>query len=448
MHVARLRISGVRGFYGARSVDLDLTRPDGSLAGWTVLAGRNGSGKSTFLQALAIALAGPRSTSFIPSLADWISIGATTADIRATLSASALDLRQQTLFDFADTAPEVWIEFTRRPELPGLEQDRSEPDFTGMGLDAFTQGQAVSSVRSSSRGWFYAGYGPFRHLGSGGSSRTKARYSKLAQQVASLFDETLPLTDAVDWLIDQHLYQLENRSGAADLLHTVMTLLGDGLLPDGFEVSRVDSDGLWVSREGSAFPLREMSDGYRAVTALVVDIVRQMTASYPDLKLEYRDRVPALPYPGVILIDEVDDHLHVKWQKTVGTWLKAHFPQIQFIVTTHSPYVCQSADPGGLILLPGPGENRPPHIIEQDLYERVVYGSGDDAILTELFGVGTPYSAEAERMRRRLGDLEVKVLEGTASVAEKEEFRMLSERLTSSMTARVDEVAARFGRER
>jgi energy-coupling factor transporter ATP-binding protein EcfA2 len=445
MHVARLRISGVRGFYDARSVDLDLTRPDGSLAGWTVLAGRNGSGKSTFLQALAIALAGPRSTSFIPSLADWISIGATRAEIRATLRASDLDLRQPTLFD---TTPEVWIEFIRRPQLPGLEQDPAEPDFSGMGLDAFTQGQAVSSVRSTSWGWFYAGYGPFRHLGSGGSSRAKTRYSKLAQQVASLFDETLPLTDAVDWLIDQHLYQLENRSGAANLLHIAMTLLGDGLLPDGFQVSRVDSDGLWVSREGSTFPLREMSDGYRAVTALVVDIVRQMAASYPDLKLEYRDRVPALPYPGVILIDEVDDHLHVRWQKIVGTWLKAHFPQIQFIVTTHSPYVCQSADPGGLILLPGPGENRPPRIIEQDLYERVVYGSGDDAILTELFGVDTPYSAEAERMRRRLGDLEVKVLEGTASVAEKGEFRTLSERLTSSMTARVDEVAARFGRGR
>jgi energy-coupling factor transporter ATP-binding protein EcfA2 len=447
MHVARLRVSGVRGFYGARSVDLDLTRPDGSLAGWTVLAGRNGSGKSTFLQALAIALAGPRSTSFIPSLADWISVGATTGEIRATLRPSELDPRQQTLFDSSDTTPEVWIEFTRRPQLPGLEQEPVEPDFTGMGLDAFTQGQAVSSIQSASWGWFYAGYGPYRHLGSGGSSRAKTRHSKLAQQVASLFDETLPLTDAVDWLIDQHLYQLEKRSGAANLLHVAMTLLGDGLLPDGFKVSRVDSDGLWVSREESTFPLREMSDGYRAVTALVVDIVRQMAASYPNLELEYHDRVPALPYPGVILIDEVDDHLHVRWQKTVGTWLKAHFPQIQFIVTTHSPYVCQSADPGGLIVLPGPGENRPPRIIEQDLYERVVYGSGDDAVLTELFGVDTPYSAEAERMRRRLGDLEVKVLEGTASATETEEFRMLSEQLTSSMTARVDEVAARFGRE-
>ena len=124
-----------------------------------------------------------------------------------------------------------------------------------------------------------------------------------------------------------------------------------------------------------------------------------MSDSYPELNLEYRNNVPTLPYSGVILIDEVDAHLHVSWQKIIGTWLKEHFPEIQFIVTTHSPYICQSADPGGLILLPGPNEPYPPHAISEDLYERIVYGSGDDAILTELFGVETPYSAEAEKMR-------------------------------------------------
>jgi len=85
MHVSRLRISGVRGFYGDRSVDLDLTRPDGSLAGWTVLAGRNASGKSTLLQALALTLAGPRSVAFVPSLMDWMSTGAARAEIRANI---------------------------------------------------------------------------------------------------------------------------------------------------------------------------------------------------------------------------------------------------------------------------------------------------------------------------------------------------------------------------
>ncbi|WP_230992856.1 hypothetical protein [Streptomyces endocoffeicus] len=45
MYVTRLRLDGIRGFHGPRTVDLDFTRPDGGYAGWTVLAGRNGSGK-------------------------------------------------------------------------------------------------------------------------------------------------------------------------------------------------------------------------------------------------------------------------------------------------------------------------------------------------------------------------------------------------------------------
>ena len=91
MHVAKLEISGVRGFYGDRSVALDFARPDGTFAGWTVLAGRNGAGKSTLLQALALVLSGPRATAFIPSLADWMSTGVTTADMAATLHRSRED---------------------------------------------------------------------------------------------------------------------------------------------------------------------------------------------------------------------------------------------------------------------------------------------------------------------------------------------------------------------
>jgi len=328
------------------------------------------------------------------------------------------------------------------------DQDYPEPHFFGEGIDSLAEPQKPSSVRPRSVGWFYAGYGPFRHLGGGiVRRRGKSGISAIAQQVASLFDETIPLADAVDWLIEQHLYQLEKRNGAGHLLRVTTTLLSDGLLPDGFEVRKVDSDGLWVSNGESEFPLREMSDGYRAVTALVVDIVRQLSMAYPDLRLSQRNGVPSLPHPGVILIDEIDAHLHVSWQQKIGTWLKAHFPGIQFIVTTHSPYICQSADPGGLILLPRPSEHRAPQIIGRDLYQRVVYGSGDDAILSELFGVDTPYSSAAERMRQRLGDLEIKVLDGTATPAEKDEYRELSGKLTSSLSARVDEVAARLRRE-
>jgi hypothetical protein len=454
MHVAQLRIAGVRGFHGDKSVDLDFTRPDGSLAGWTVLAGRNGSGKSTVLQALALALAGPRSTSFIPSLADWMSRGSATAEVRATLRMSGLpDWGADDDENSLDVGipGEVWITFERQlgsqDANPQLELMPAEPRVRGLGIDSLVDSGGLSEITPRTAGGLYVGYGPFRHLGSATSRSRRSPGFNPAPPVALLFDETIPLTDAIDWLVELHLLQLEGRLWADHVLDMTMALLGDGLLPDGFQVRRVTSEGLWVGRDDTEFPLREMSDGFRAVTALVVDILRRMASIYSELILIEHDGVPTIPYPGVVLIDEIDAHLHVNWQQKIGTWLKSHFPEIQFIVTTHSPYICQSADPGGLILLPGPGDDRPPYVVSDDVYERIIYGSGDDVVLTELFGVKAPYSEKATGLRQVLADLEEKVFGGTASPAEKEEYRRISDLLTSSASARVDEIAVRFRRD-
>jgi predicted ATP-binding protein involved in virulence len=206
----------------------------------------------------------------------------------------------------------------------------------------------------------------------------------------------------------------------------------------------VDSDGLWVVTGYHRFSLREMSDGYRTVAALVVDLLKQLNDSYGDLSVQTRDGIPTIDLPGVVLIDEADAHLHVSWQQRIGGWLKAHFPNIQFIVTTHSPYICQAADEGGLIRLAGPHEEEPPRVVVRDLYERIVFGSGDDAVLSELFGLDSPYSEQAEDLRRELVTLEVKVVSGQASEAEIASYQALRRRLASSSVARVDEVAARL----
>jgi energy-coupling factor transporter ATP-binding protein EcfA2 len=445
MHIAKIEVSGIRSFRGDRVVDLDLTRPDGSLAGWTVIAGRNGSGKSTLLQAIALVLAGPRATGLVSSLSDWMSEDAMRAEITATVRASKFDSYEDTLFDVPGGVRRLWLRLNRSGTFRNHEPDAIDPDADGEGVNTLISATRARAEGTYSPGWFYAGYGPFRHLGGSGNWKLpRNRSASRPPQISSLFDESVSLTDAVDWLIEQHLYQLEQRSGAADLIEIAMTLLADGLLPDDFQVCRVDSDGLWVSHRGSEFPLREMSDGYRAVTALIVDIVRQMQLAYGELKITPRHGVPSLAYPGVVLIDEVDTHLHVSWQKVLGTWMKEHFPELQFIVTSHSPYICQSADPGGLILLPGPDDQRPAQVVDQDLYERVVYGSGDDAVLTDLFGISTPYSDEAVKLRSRLGDLELKVLNGSATESEISEYRELSQTLTSSLATRATEILTRL----
>ncbi|MGR8010470.1 AAA family ATPase [Streptomyces hypolithicus] len=295
-------------------------------------------------------------------------------------------------------------------------------------------------------GWFCAAYGPFRRMagGSGEVQRLMLASGPVARQ-ASLFHEDASLAEGVAWLIEQHLRALEARPGAALLKDTALAILRDGLLPDGYRNVDVDSEGLWVERGGHRFPLREMSDGFRTVAALVVDILKQIHDTFGDLAVwEFEDQPLFNRVPGIVIIDEIDAHLHVSWQRRIGSWLTSHFPNIQFIVTTHSPYICQSAAPGGLIRLPGVDEQRPPEVIEEDLYERVVYGSGDDAVLSDLFGLDTPYSEQAERKRSELVALEMDILHGRADAEAVARHRELKRLLTSSPTARLDEMSARL----
>src|SRR5579863_7176563 len=86
MYISRVRLKNIRGFSGPRNVDLTLTRPDGSHAGWTVLAGRNGSGKTSLLRAIALACAGPVVAGrLVDDFRPWITAGALRAGAEVQL---------------------------------------------------------------------------------------------------------------------------------------------------------------------------------------------------------------------------------------------------------------------------------------------------------------------------------------------------------------------------
>ncbi|MFF9576191.1 ATP-binding protein [Streptomyces rubiginosohelvolus] len=83
-------------------------------------------------------------------------------------------------------------------------------------------------------------------------------------------------------------------------------------------------------------------------------------------------------------------------------------------------------------------------VVPQHLYDRVIFGSGDDAVLSDLFGLDTPYSDHAEQKREELLALELDVVRGRASEEEKVQYRHLKRQLASSPATRVDEIAARL----
>jgi predicted ATP-binding protein involved in virulence len=92
-------------------------------------------------------------------------------------------------------------------------------------------------------------------------------------------------------------------------------------------------------RQGE-LPISQLSDGVRNMVALVADIAQRAVRLNPQFGSD-----AARKTPGLVLIDEVDLHLHPEWQQTVLTNLLAAFPMLQFVVTTHSPQVLSSVQP-------------------------------------------------------------------------------------------------------
>ena len=90
---------------------------------------------------------------------------------------------------------------------------------------------------------------------------------------------------------------------------------------------------LWIDRDATSIPVRQLSDGERGSLALVLDLTRRLALANPTLD------DPASKAEAVVLIDELDLHLHPKWQRRIVHNLTAAFPRCQFIATTHSPQI-------------------------------------------------------------------------------------------------------------
>jgi hypothetical protein len=439
MYVHEVKISNVKSFRdGTMESTIDFERPGGTFAGWTVVAGRNGAGKSSFLQAIALSLAGPEAArSLQESWSGWIRESATHAMVSTRVR----------------YAPEFdrFVETGRLPKesfWTGLQWETSatgpEPTMSAYRETSHTRTRTASRGpwAENPSGWLVAGYGPFRRLSSAASDAQRLMMGPgHVSRLVSLFREDASLSESVRWLQEIYLRRLEGKPGWEALENVVLRVLDDGLLPAEMKVKKVDSDGLWVEHGGLELPLKDLSDGYRTVAALVLDIVRHLHQTYGSLELVETTDGVALDYPGVILIDEIDAHLHVSWQQVIGFWLKTRFPSLQFIVSTHSPFICQAADRRGLVRLPAPGEQRTAEHVPDQLFIDVVNGTADDATLTELFGLEHTYSEQSDALRQLVAELESRILRGDASREDRQRHQQLQMLIPRSANASVDRAA-------
>lgn len=409
-------------------------------AGWHVIIGDNGAGKSSVVRAIAATLIGPEQIGgILPIWSEWLREGTK----KGTIS---LELKPDWKVD---------VRGKGQPSEKNIhnvfELTKNETGYVSLSTNAHTKAMPPTNYNwGNNAGWFSVGYGPFRRFTGGEEKRNKVFYAyPKAGAHLSVFGEEVALTEALDWLKEldrKRLKQKESQEAfsvkepetayknESEMLYdSIKAFINQsGLLPHSatFDSVGIEGEIMFKDGNGNAIKVTQMSDGYRSILSLMLELIRQLVNTYKAEKVfENRPKNETdsffISVPGVVLIDEIDAHLHPTWQTRIGQWFTKYFPNIQFIVTTHSPLVCRACEKGSIWRLAAPGSGQESGEITGIEKDRLVFGNILDAYGTEVFGENTSMNVAAAEQRNRLGELYEKSMMGLIETNEEIEFSHL-----------------------
>jgi len=156
-----------------------------------------------------------------------------------------------------------------------------------------------------------------------------------------------------------------------------------------------------VIKNGKRLTVNQLSDGEKCLIALVGDLARRMSIANSVMD-------DPLQGKGIILIDEIDLHLHPRWQRMIVTKLQEVFPNCQFIISTHSPHILTHVKPESLFLLKQTEDG----MVAEKPNES--YGKNVDRILEDLMGLTT---TRPDRVKDRLHEIFVSIQKNKISEA-------------------------------
>lgn len=320
--------------------------------GFNLIVGVNGVGKSTVLDALRICM-----SRILPS---------TTESRARAMSFSIADLRVG--FPFLDVELSMTIgvdefRFTRREWREGIAADDDENirrlrreilnserlrDRRRNLLRELEESHGVSDTdffappKTELKSAAYAAmvspncifFSTNRSVVSySGTSKTRATGGKASAYAEALVPRPMYVAQFADWIRVQEALAKENGAAARHL--QVLESAVTRFLPTFENLRHTDeqSSRLQIDQHGIALNVSQLSDGERGVLALVLELARRLSQANPSLD------DPLSEGHAVVLIDEIDLHLHPTWQRQIVHKLTRTFPNCQFIATTHSPQV-------------------------------------------------------------------------------------------------------------
>ncbi len=198
------------------------------------------------------------------------------------------------------------------------------------------------------------------------------------------------------------------------ILDAINEAFGDELSPGERVIfsTRYERDIVALQmKDGTVVPFTSLSDGYRNVIKIIVDIATRMCILNP-----YQKENVLKNTPGIVVIDEIDLSLHPTWQRKIIGILKELFPRIQFICATHSPFIIQSLEEGELITL------------DQQL-DSEYSGESIEDIAEDVMGVEMAQYSEKKRKMYKAAQNYLKALERAESQEDLDALRNEMDRL-------------------
>ena len=334
--------------------------------GMNLLVGINGTGKSSVLDALRILLSHTR-----PRFTAFRGRGSSFGIDDITIGRDGLMAHLH--FELGESSFSQLMRQQREEDIPVKEREgqvRGQTYDTGERNSFIVhKGGLPKGSRTAVEQSLTVYFSPHRSLLSMGAPSKQASAGGQAAAFAyALSPRGLRLREFAEWWLAQETllrdeadsittHRLETLADVVERFlegYTHLRAVGDLATPFTWDSSEWDSgeryDGsqlptLRLDKGDITLDVRQLSDGERGLLALVFDLARRLSLANPKLEDPLREG------KGIVLIDELDLHLHPRWQRTVVEKLTKTFPNCQFIATTHSPFIIQSLRPGQLINL-------------------------------------------------------------------------------------------------